>query len=223
MHQSLHERLRCPLLASLDRDVERVRTGVRQAVDDAADIFDLDGLEAAEGPGEFVAGDLVGHAHRQLVDGPAAVTLEDVDPDHVGSRLTERCRRYPDRARPVGEPYADHVPSHTENLEKLCERQVAVALTLAEIATDQVPGLVRSRRPPRSRPASPRPSRNPPRRTSSPKPRSRPAAPGIGGGSGLRFRDSPPSAGAFLEQQGELRGNDLPVAAVRPRRTSCRR
>jgi hypothetical protein len=142
VHQSLHERLRCPLLAELDRDVERVRTGVRQAVDDAADIFDLDGLEAAEGPGEFVAGDLVGHAHRQLVDGPAAVTLEDVDPDHVGSRLTERCRQYPERARPVGEPYADHVPSHTSNLEKLCERQVAVALTLAEIATDQVPGLV---------------------------------------------------------------------------------
>jgi hypothetical protein len=100
------------MLAELDGDVKWIRAWVRQPVDDAAHIFDL--------------------------DGPASVALEDVDPGHVGSDLTEPCRQHPERAGPIRHPHPDHISSQTSTVEKLCERDIADARTLAE---PQEPGL----------------------------------------------------------------------------------
>ncbi len=87
--QRLHQRLGRPLLAELHCDVEWIRSGVGQPVDDASNVFDLYSLEPVERVSKVVAADLGGHAHGELVDRPAPVALEDVDPDHIGSDVTE--------------------------------------------------------------------------------------------------------------------------------------
>lgn len=132
MGERLGEIARAACLSETDREVERVGPGVGEAVDDRADVLDLDVRDAGDTARELAHPHRVRNVHGQLVDDPHRVTLEDVDADQVGADLPERAGERPEGTGPVRQPRTQHVSSHTGNLRLRCERRISTVRTVAE-------------------------------------------------------------------------------------------
>ena len=74
--------------------------------------LDVDALDLSHLPHERVDQPGVGQRDDQLVDGPPAALLQDLDPDDVAVHGADPARHLAERARPVGEPDPQDEPVH---------------------------------------------------------------------------------------------------------------